>query len=117
MDNKKKAHNYCVRKYNKSGIVNREQIEDAMVYMAKCKDREPIADTGGWETDKPKKDCFVLLMTQEFPKNCFYIVAEWDNDAQCFYSEASDRPVENWDCWKLIEMNDSIKQYSYGNKR
>lgn len=90
------------------------EMENKMRGMkADVKDNLPIVELGGWKKEEPDTDCYVLLMTEEFPKNCFYIVAEWDNDAKCFYSEASDMPIKHWDCWKLIERNEYLKGKSY----
>ena len=76
--------------------------------MAQWKDEQAISEQGGWHTEIPDVDCFVLLRTVEFPKNCKAIVAEWDNEHKCFYSEADDSPVEEWSEWKLIEMEELL---------
>ena len=86
---------------------------EGAMQMAEWKDKQTILEQSGWCFEKPTKDCFVLLLTNEFPKNCFYVVAEWDNDAKCFYSEATDEPIEKWDCWKMLEENLLLKRKNY----
>jgi len=88
-------------------------LYETLLDFAKEKDKRPILEQGGWHKEEPTKDCFVLLMTEKFPKNCFYIIAEWDNDAQCFYSEETDEPIEKWDYWKELEENLLLKRKNY----
>ena len=85
-----------------------ELVREVAETTAQWKDEQPIVEQGGWHTENPTEDCFVLLETNEFPKNCRYIVAEWDDDAKCFYSESSDFPVKDWDRWKFIDVNNFI---------
>lgn len=99
----------------KSDFVQEDKpyLYETLLDFAKEKDKQPILEQGGWHTEKPTKDCFVILMTEEFPKNCFYVIAEWDNDAQCFYSEENDEPIEKWDYWKELEENLLLKRKNY----
>lgn len=79
-------------------------IYDVLSIMAEWKDKQSIGSLGGWNNTKPREDCFCLVKTIEFPKNCEYVVAEWDNDAKMFYSESNDKPIVDWEKWKLIEI-------------
>ena len=79
----------------------------AALEMALWKDRQNIADLGGWQTEEPSIDCFCIVETDDFPKNCRYVVAEWDNDAKCFYGESSDMPI-SYTRYKIIEPNNFL---------
>ena len=88
---------------------------DSAMDAINYKDSQPIIELGGWHKEQPTQDCFVLLMTPEFPKNCVFIVAEWDHDAKMFYEESSDMPVKQWDCWKLIQYNWVLENPKYSD--
>ena len=89
---------------------------DSAIDALNAKDAQPISELGGWHTNQPTFDCFVLLMTPEFPKNCPFVIAEWDNDAKVFYSESFDYPIPVWDCWKLIARNNILENPKYKDK-
>lgn len=84
-----------------------KELYEIALDMAQLKDRQNIADLGGWQTEEPSIDCFCLVETDDFPKNCRYVVAEWDNDAKCFYSESSDSPI-SYTRYKIIEPNNFL---------
>lgn len=103
MTNEQKASQICdiVVAVDKDEIC-REDVEDALLYMAEWKDEQSILELGGWHKEEPTEDGWYLIKSNDFPKNCECMVAEWDNDAKHFYSEASDFPV-SYKEWKLIE--------------
>lgn len=107
----KAIFDYQREMFDKGGFYQSEMAQYLMQLSfercAQWKDRQNIADLGGWQTEEPSIDCFCIVETDDFPKNCRYVVAEWDNDAKCFYSESGDSPISHTR-YKIIEPNDFL---------